>query len=212
MLTSSITQSFIRNVIVTGVLMALLITTIWLIVRGDENYLPTTSPESNQTPVNGVIENYKLPRNESYSGVLEVLSRELIYPNSSLDIENENITIKGSGYNLSLLGNDKLKVNNNYPFLDIEMTGKANKTDKGYDIFISKITPEFKVQDGNEMRPVDAPTREKILQELRSSKITFPTVSETLPYKFETLSVEKDGKLTIRGVSNSTGYFVFMEQ
>jgi hypothetical protein len=203
-----------KSVLITGILMAFLITGAWLILR--KNNLKTFNNQPGGTKTSKRQKNFgpeSIPANKKteFNGILTVFNPTLIFRNTKLISSSENIEIQAKDFNLSLLGNDSLRVNEQYPMFDITLKGTQERTQDGYIYKFSELSPKFRQSiDGKQVETNDD-TSKRLIEEMKNSSIILPTVSSSLPYVIKTKVNKKENSVQIISESNQITNFEFLE-
>lgn len=150
----------------------------------------------------------------TYWGALQILDSELLFPKALVEFNGDNtFVITGEDFSVALLGNDKLRVNDQYPTFDMRLEGTySNDTSDSTVITISKIGTSFRIVENKEFQSVDTTTSQSLLDGMRSSGIVIPTVSDELPYVIELNYKNSDSKIALTSVTNSSKMLFFQEQ
>ena len=206
------TKGMVRNVFLLGILLALLLTAVWLLLRGSgwqpkplfdsavSLSVPSVNPQNSEQSTTG----------DEAEGVLEIFSPELVFANGAWQAGEDSFELEASGFNLSLLGNPDLRVENTYPMFDLRLAGSLSRENEELRLEVEQITPVFRVRRSGEFLPVDAATQDELLRELSASGVLIPEVSPEQPYVF-VLAQTRTEPLQLRAVENTSARFVFVE-
>ena len=207
------TKGMVRNVFLLGIFLALVITSVWLLLRGSRwGQEPLFDSSAPLGVPNISLENLgrETEDNREVEGVLEIFSPELVFANSQWLQEDERFELKASGFNLSLLGNPDLRVENTYPMFDVRIAGDLSAEDDEVRLEVQELTPVFRVRREGEFLPVDAATQDNLLSQLNASGILIPEVTPEQPYVF-VLRQDQTEPLQLRATEDSSARFVFVE-
>lgn len=214
------TQGIMRNVVLLGVVLSIVLVTAWLLLR--------QSPYQNR-PVSQILgisslNEEKLPasnqnsagqnRNASttYAGMSELFDPRLVFANTTLTFTEDNTFIlEASDFNLSLLGNPELRVQNQYPVLGIRAFGEVEPDPNGEVVVLrlQNIENTFEIREENEPSPVSSVTAQRLQNTLRDQNVTLPEPSPSQPY--EVALKPSSSPFRLSPVSEDTGYVVFVQ-
>lgn len=202
----------IRNIILVAILIALAVIAL-LIVNTRDNDDDSSSSDIivliQDEDGNDIIE---LNEEENFEGVFSAFSRSLIFPDSTIEIEDGMVTIDANGFNVAFLGNDALKVNDTYPVFDLSLSGRSEPSDEGYTFSFTEIIPTMSIQEGETVTELNPTQTTELLAQMQSSQINIPTASPALPYKIRTVAIIKEDSVQIKNSEESSPFLNFVEQ
>lgn len=207
------TKGMVRNVFLLGVFLALIITAVWLLLRGSDwgsRAVVESGPNVDSLRIDPEEDVSPNADQETVSGVLSIFNEELVFASSEFTLTPEEFEIKAQDFNLSLLGNPALRVENTYPTLNLRIAGTYVREGELLRLQITEVTPILQVRTEGEVRSLPTAEQTRILTNLQNSGVRIPEANSINPYLVTVRRVQED-PVEVRSVEDTTTRFVFVE-
>ena len=207
------TKGMVRNVFLLGVFLALIITAVWLLLRGSDwesRAVVGSRPDADSLRFVPREDTSPNRDQETVSGVLSIFNEELVFASSEFRLTAQEFEIEAQDFNLSLLGNPALRVENTYPTLNLRTAGTYVREGELLRLQITEVTPVLQVRMEDEVRSLPTAEQTRILTNLQSSGVRIPEADSTNPYLVTVRRVQED-PVEVRSVEDTTTRFVFVE-
>jgi hypothetical protein len=171
-----------------------------------------TNPDKTATPISIDSVPTKISvmsLNGDYKGTKSSLYKpDLQFSKSLFTISNDtNFSFSGEGLDLSLLGNPLLRIEGQYPSVNMTITGSIlMNTDKIAQLTITKVQTEFRISN----QPLDTSNTQRLINIFQTSGITLPNPSKAVPLYRQGTFIPAENKLSLESTPESTFKFKFV--